>query len=196
MVARRRLAIVLLGCLLAPLRARAGDQPFIGELMLTGYNFCPRGWAAASGQLLPIAQNTALFSLLGTQFGGNGVTTFALPDLRGRTPIGAGQGPGLSDRTIGEQGGEEAVTLTTPEMPAHTHAAYATTQETNTTNPAGALPARKLRTLLYRGGSPADTAMAADAIGVTGGGQPHDNMPPYLAMTWCIALQGIFPSRP
>jgi microcystin-dependent protein len=193
---RARLLLVLLCGALAPLGARAGDSPFIGELMLTGYNFCPNGWAAANGQNLSIAQNTALFSLLGTQFGGNGVTTFALPDLRGRTPIGAGQGPGLSDRTIGEQAGVETVTLTTQQMPAHTHAANASTLAGNTANPAAALPARKLRTLLYRGGAPADTAMASDAIGVTGGGQPHTNMPPYLAMTWCIALQGIYPSHP
>src|SRR4029453_5361926 len=127
------LLLVLLCGALAPLGARAGDSPFIGELMLTGYNFCPNGWAAANGQNLSIAQNTALFSLLGTQFGGNGVTTFALPDLRGRTPIGAGQGPGLSDRTIGEQAGVETVTLTTQQMRAHTHAANAST-------PAGTTP--------------------------------------------------------
>jgi microcystin-dependent protein len=195
-MARRRPWLVLLGCLLAPVGARAGDTPFIGELMLTGYNFCPKGWAPANGQLLSIAQNTALFSLLGTYFGGNGQTTFGLPDLRGRTPIGVGQGPGLSDRAVGEQGGVETVTLTTDQMPAHTHAAYGSTLVGNTPNPAASLPARKVRTLLYRGGSPANTTLAADAIGPTGGGQPHENMPPYLAMTWCIAIQGIYPTRP
>ena len=176
--------------------AKAGFEPFIGELMIVGANFCPQGWAQAAGQLLPISQNTALFSLLGTQFGGNGQTTFALPDLRGRTAIGAGQGPGLTDRTIGEQGGAESVALTQAEMPAHTHGAGATTLPANVTSPAGALPARKSRTVLYRTGSSADTALAPDAVGISGGGQPHDNMPPFTAMTWCIALQGIYPSRP
>ena len=193
---RKRSLLLLLCISLAPVGARASSQPFIGELMLVGSNFCPVGWAAAAGQIMSIAQNTALFSLLGTQFGGNGQTTFALPDLRGRAPIGAGQGPGLTDRAIGEMAGQETVTLTTDQMPAHTHPAYASTLAGNTANPAAALPARKLRTLLYRGGAPANTIMADDSIGSAGGGQPHDNMPPYLAMTWCIATQGIFPSRP
>ena len=193
---RTRCLLMLCCVALAPLGARASSEPFIGELMLTGSNFCPQGWTMAAGQILPIAQNTALFSLLGTYYGGNGVTTFALPDLRGRTAIGIGQGPGLTDRTIGEMGGTETVTLTQQEMPAHTHAANASTLAGNTANPAGALPARTLRTLLYRGGAPADTTMAPDAIGYAGGNQPHANMPPYVAMTWCIALQGIFPSRP
>jgi microcystin-dependent protein len=188
--------LVLLGALLAPVRAMASSEPFLGELMVTGYNFCPNGWASASGQLMAIAPNTALFSLLGTQFGGNGVTTFALPDLRGRVPMGQGQGNGLSDRAIGEQGGTETVTLTTAEMPMHTHAANASTLAGNTANPAAALPARKLRTMLYRGGSAADTTLAPDAIASAGGSQPHNNMPPYLAMTWCIATQGIYPQRP
>src|SRR5262249_11757094 len=161
---RHRSALILLGCLLVPLGARAGNEPFLGELMLTGYNFCPQGWAAANGQLLPINQNQALFSLLGTYFGGNGQTTFALPDLRGRTAIGVGQGPGLTDRVVGEQGGAETVTLSTAEMPAHTHAAFGSTLAGNTANPAAALPARKTRTLLYRGGSPANTTLTADAI--------------------------------
>ena len=180
----------------SPLVASASSTPFVGELMLSGSNFCPVGWAQAAGQVMLISQNTALFSLLGTQYGGNGQTTFALPDLRGRAPIGAGQGPGLSDRVIGEMGGAETVTLTQAEMPAHSHSAGATSQAANTVSPAGALPARKLRTELYRTGSSADVTMAPDAIGVTGGGQAHENMPPYVAMTWCIALQGIFPPRP
>jgi microcystin-dependent protein len=190
-----RIAVALACALSAPGVAQAGIEPFLGELMLTGYNFCPTGFARAEGQLLPIAQNQALFALLGTQFGGNGATTFALPDLRGRVPMGVGQGPGLSDRYVGEQGGAEQVTLTTPQMPVHTHAARASTQAPNTTSPSDALPARKARTLLYRGGSPADATMAADAIGPSGGSEPHPNLPPYLAMTWCIALQGIFPSQ-
>ncbi len=191
-----RLLIAGLGICAAPFAAYAGSEPFLGELMLTGYNFCPVGWQSASGQILPISQNTALFSLLGTQFGGDGQYTFALPDLRGRAPIGAGQGPGLSDRQIGEVGGEETVTLTQQQMPIHSHAAGASTQAGNSVTPTNALPAKKFRTQLYRTGSSADTTMAPDAIGFAGGGQPHPNMPPYTAMTWCIATQGIFPSRP
>ncbi len=180
----------------APLAAHASSEPFVGELMLTGFNFCPQGWQPANGQILAINTNTALFSLLGTQFGGNGQTTFALPDLRGRAPIGAGQGPGLSDRVIGEQGGEETVTLTQLQMPIHGHAAGASTLAGNSVTPTNALPAKKFRTQLYRTGSSADTALAPDAIGFAGGSQPHSNLPPFTAMTWCIATQGIFPSRP
>ena len=191
---RPLLLVLALGA--SPLAAKAALDPFVGELMLTGFNFCPVGWAAANGQLLPINQNQALFSLLGTQFGGNGQTNFALPDLRGRVPVGAGQGPGLSDRVIGEVGGEESITLTQQQMPTHTHAARASTLAANSVTPENALPARKARTQLYRTGSSADTSMASDAIGLAGGNQPHDNMPPFTAMTWCIAVNGIFPSRP
>jgi microcystin-dependent protein len=179
-----------------PPPARAGLEPFLGELMLTGHSFCPQGWAPAQGQLLPINTNQALFSLLGTNFGGNGVTNFGLPDLRGRAPIGEGQGPGLSNRVLGEQGGQENVTLLTSEMPAHTHAAGATSLLGNAASPAGALPARKLRTNLYRIGSPPNTTLAPGAIGVAGASLPHENMPPFLGMTWCIAIQGIYPQRP
>jgi microcystin-dependent protein len=175
--------------------ARAGLDPFLGELLLFGSNFCPQGWAQAAGQLLPINTNQALFSLLGTTYGGNGTTTFALPDLRGRSAIGEGQGPGLSDRTLGEIGGSETVTLLPSEMPAHTHTANATSLPGNTSNPTMALPARKSRTQLYRVGTP-NTMMAPDAIGIAGGSQPHQNMPPFLTMTWCIATQGIYPQRP
>jgi microcystin-dependent protein len=193
---RLRPLLLALAIVASPFEARASTEPFIGELMLTGYNFCPQGWAMASGQLLAIQQNTALFSLLGTQFGGNGQTTFALPDLRGRAPIGAGQGPGLSERVIGEQGGEEAITLLQSQLPIHNHAAGASTLAGNSVTPANALPAKKFRTQLYRTGSSADSTLAPDAIGVAGGSQPHSNVPPFTAMTWCIAVQGIFPQRP
>lgn len=176
-------------------RASAQYEPFIGQLALVGFSFCPNGWAEANGALLSIAQNSALFSLIGTYYGGDGVTTFALPNLRGRVPIGAGQGPGLSPRAHGEVGGAESVTLTTAEMPAHTHLHAASTQAANTPNPAAALPARKSRTPLYRGGSGADTTMDSSAISVAGGSQPHENMQPFLAMRWCIALEGIYPSQ-
>jgi microcystin-dependent protein len=193
----RKLRTILLALAIAsaPAASHASIEPFLGELMLTGFNFCPNGWAAAQGQVLPIVTNQALFALLGTYYGGDGETTFALPDLRGRMPIGVGQGSGLTPRTIGEVGGAETITLSTAQMPAHTHAAGASTQVGNSVSPDNALPARKFRTQLYRTGSSADATMAPDAVGVAGQSQPHPNMPPYLAMTWCIALQGIFPSQ-
>lgn len=116
------------------------SQPFLGEIRMGGWNFAPRGWALCNGQILPIAQNTALFSLLGTTYGGNGQTTFALPDLRGRVPMHWGQGPSLTPRTLGEQGGSETVTLTTSEMPQHTHSVGATSQDSGVKTPIGNLP--------------------------------------------------------
>lgn len=161
-------------------------EPFVGEVRLMGFNFPPRGWAQCNGQLLPINQNTALFSLLGTTYGGNGTTNFALPDLRGRLPMHVGQGPGLSLRDQGEIGGSEAVTLLTTQLPAHTHANGIADVERTTNRPTG-IPAR--------GGAYAATATASVASGAAGGGQPHENMPPFLVLNWCIALQGVFPSR-
>ena len=178
-------------------------QPFLGQITLFPYNFAPVGWAFCQGQLLPISQNTALFSLLGTQFGGNGVSTFALPDLRGRVPNGQGQGPGLSPYNVGDVQGDEAVTLTAQTIPAHNHGfpAFATSATTNA--PSGAFPAEAHGT--GRGGGFAvNTYTAAgapvnlapgQAAPMTGGGRPHNNLQPYLTLNWCIALQGIFPSR-
>ncbi len=168
-------------------------EPFIGEIRNFGFNFAPRGWALCQGQLLPINQNTALFSLLGTMYGGDGRITFALPDLRGRTPIGFGQGPGLSDRTQGEAAGEEAVTLTESDLAAHTHPVTAASVAT-TKNPAGAVPGFTPRGHSY--GTTADAVMSPTMVGQSGDGTPHDNMPPYLVTNWCIATEGIFPSRP
>ena len=156
-------------------------EPFIGEIRNFGFNFAPRGWALCQGQLLPINQNTALFSLLGTMYGGDGRITFALPDLRGRTPIGFGQGPGLSDRTQGEAAGEEAVTLTDSDLPAHTHSVIAASVAT-TKNPAGAVPGFTARGHSY--GTTADVVMSPTMVGQSGGGTPHDNMPPYLVTNW------------
>jgi microcystin-dependent protein len=166
------------------------SQPFIGEIRLFGFNFAPRGWAPCQGQLLSIAQNTALFALLGTMYGGNGQTTFALPDLRGRFPMSFGQGAGLTNRTQGEMSGTETVTLTQGQMPPHNHPLRSTNQPSGTTRPAGNYPAG--------GGAyaaAADGTMAPDVVNVAGGGQPHDNIPPYLVLNYCIALEGIFPSR-
>ena len=162
--------------------------PFIAQITLFAGNFAPRGWAFCNGQILSIAQNTALFSILGTTYGGNGQTTFALPDLRGRAPIHPGQGPGLSDRSLGETGGEEAHTLTVNELAAHAHqgTVYSGTQSTN--KPVGTYPARGG---VYNSGSD-----AAGGIGQpTGGNVPHNTMQPYLGLNYIIAVEGIFPSR-
>jgi len=168
------------------------SDPFIGEIKPVAFNFPPRGWAFCEGQLLPINQNQALFSLLGTTYGGNGQTTFALPDLRGRVPIGSGTGPGLSPKNLGERAGAESITLLQTEIPAHTHtvrcAGAATTQAA-----AGNVPAVHQSHNIYAP-TGAET-FAADAVGITGGSQPHDNMAPYLTIGYAIALQGIFPSR-
>jgi microcystin-dependent protein len=170
------------------------SEPFIGMIATFGFNFAPRGWALCNGQILSIAQNTALFSLLGTTYGGNGQTTFALPNLQSRVPIHFGQGPGLSSYDLGQQAGNETVTLTQNEMPAHTHVAtlHASTQPANDTLPTGNYPAD--------GGayqSATNTNMNAGAVtnGISGGSQPHTNIQPYLAINFCIALEGIFPSR-
>ncbi|WP_345802252.1 tail fiber protein [Microbacterium sp. AZCO] len=168
-------------------------DPFIGELRLFGFTFAPQGWALCNGQLLAISQNTALFSLLGTTYGGNGQTTFALPDLRGRAPIAFGQGPGLTNRAQGEVGGEEAVTLTAATLPPHSHTVAAASAAT-TKNPSGSLPSVTAAGASY--GTTADLVMSPAMIGGGGSNQPHDNMPPFLVLNWCIALEGIFPSRP
>jgi microcystin-dependent protein len=165
------------------------SEPFYGEIVMFAGNFAPRGWAFCNGQLLSIAQNTALFSILGTTYGGNGVTTFALPDLRGRAPMHFGQGPGLSNRNLGEQDGTETVALTQQQMPSHTHTLNGSTGAVNTTRPTGAVPAKGGS---YSTASP-DTQMTPPAL--VGGSQPHDNMQPSLAVSFIIALEGIFPSR-
>jgi microcystin-dependent protein len=172
------------------------DQ-FVAEIRMFAGNFAPVGWAFCNGQIMPISQNTALFSLLGTNYGGNGVSNFALPNLQGVAPIQQGQGPGLSPRVIGEAGGSPTVTLLATELPAHTHAAHAVAGGADATNPAGELWANQAgRTPPPAYASSANTAMSQAALATAGGGQPHNNMPPYLAVNFIIALQGIFPSRP
>ena len=167
------------------------SEPFLGQIMLVPYNFAPRGWAFCTGQILPIAQNTALFSLLGTTYGGNGQTTFALPDLRGRVPISSGQGPGLSSYDLGEVGGEESVTLLVNELPAHNHLVGASDVEVAQ----GSVPKDQVLALGNYYGPTPDTVMAVNMIQPTGGSQPHENRQPYLTLNYCIALEGIFPSR-
>lgn len=170
------------------------SEQFIGEIRVFGFNFAPVGWAICAGQLLPIAQNTALFSILGTNFGGDGVRTFALPNLQGNVPMHVGQGNGLTPRTVGETGGSATVTLNTAQMPAHNHAA--TCNNGNGTNYG---PANNVWAADAGGASEyapaANTPMAAGALSPAGGGGAHDNMQPYVALNFCIALQGIFPSR-
>ena len=171
------------------------SDPFIGEVRLYGFNFAPKNWALCNGQLLPIAQNTALFSLLGTTFGGNGVTTFALPDLRGRLPVGFGSGAGWTPQ-LGEAGGTEAVTLSAAMMPAHTHALnVADTAQTG--SPSGsAVLASSTVSKPYLSGAGDLVPMAAAAISPNGGGAPHPNLQPCLTLNFAIALVGIFPSHP
>jgi microcystin-dependent protein len=213
--------VVLAGGLSAPAPALASTEPFLGELIWVGFNFCPRGFAEANGQLLPINQNQALFSLLGTQYGGNGQTTFALPDLRGRTMVHVGTGPGLSSIVQGEVGGAEIQTLTFAQMPSHSHSAtttisdleitstlYGSSSSANSGAPAGAaLATTKKQVAVYAAGTPSQ-AMAAGSVqssvtdgtatttvATTGGNQPFSVRGPYLALKACIALVGIFPSQ-
>lgn len=165
------------------------SEPFLGSIVLFAGNFAPRGWAFCNGQILAISQNTALFSLLGTTYGGNGQTTFALPDLRGRAAISAGQGPGLANYSLGESAGEETVTLNVNQIPAHQHAQPASNAEQDTNRPGNAVPAKGG---VYAGSTDGATL---DPTTIAGGSQPHDNRSPFLALNYIIALQGIFPSR-
>jgi len=167
------------------------STPFLGEIKLVSFAFPPKGWALCSGQILPINQNQALFSLLGTNYGGDGRTTFRLPDLRGRAPMHMGNGVAL-----GELAGTEAVTLVASQMPPHTHGLTGTSDLANAAVPGGAQPAAKPRGGINRyAPSGSNTAMAPTAIAAKGGTQPHNNMQPYAVLNWVIALQGIFPSR-
>ena len=167
----------------------------IGEIRMFAGNFAPYGWAFCQGQILPIAQNTALFSLLGTTYGGNGTTTFALPDLRGRVPVGFGQGPGLSNRVIGEQFGSELVTLNINQMPSHNHTVNAVTTEGNQNLPTNSLPANTKALDKEYSDANANTTMKATMVNPTGGNQPFGVTQPSLGVNFIIALQGIYPSR-
>jgi microcystin-dependent protein len=165
-------------------------EPFIAEIRLMSFNFAPKGWALANGQLLPINQNQALFSLLGTTYGGNGTTNFALPDLRGRTPISFGNG-----HTLGERAGSENVTLNLQQIPAHTHFVGANNGTTgNVTNPANNFFSNSAPPNIYTNGT-ASATLPANTVSQTGGSQPHNNLQPFLTINFSIALQGIFPSQ-
>ena len=169
------------------------DQ-FVAEIRIFGFNFPPTGWALCNGQLLPISQNTALFSLLGTQYGGDGKSTFALPNLQGNGAVHQGQGNGLTERFVGETGGSTTVSLLATEMPLHLHNLSASVLPADGPNPAGAYTAAPANDNLYA--APAGIqSMAPQCLPMAGGSQPHNNMQPYLTMNYCIALQGIFPPR-
>jgi microcystin-dependent protein len=174
------------------------DQ-FLGEIRIFGFNFAPNGWALCQGQVMPINQNTALFSLLGTMYGGNGTTTFALPNLQNSAPLNFGQGPGLSNYDIGESLGETAVTLLQSEMPNHTHQAACNSGTGDQTSPQNNYwaPARIGRQFdnRYALSAGSGAIMSAAALPVMGSSFPHNNMPPYLTFNFCIALVGIYPSR-
>jgi microcystin-dependent protein len=180
-------------------------EPLIGEILMFAGNFAPRGWALCDGQLLPISQYSALFSILGTTYGGNGTTTFALPDLRGRLPMHAGDGPGLTSRHLGEKAGAESTTLTTQQLPAHTHTLAASTQQANSTEPNGRILGQVIAPSSGGGARPTplnaytdangDAALRSNAVSSTGNGQPVNTTPPFQCVNFIIALEGVFPSR-
>jgi microcystin-dependent protein len=169
-------------------------DPFVAEVRIFPFNFAPKGWAFCDGQLLPLSQNTALFSLLGTTYGGDGKSTFALPDLQGNVPMHPGQGPGLSLHDLGETGGTEVVTLLESEIPAHNHSSVMSQADGFSRMPADQLPATGIGVSMY-GPAPAQAHLHSQALADVGGDQPHNNMQPYLTLNFCIALQGVFPPR-
>lgn len=179
--------MVVVGCVPA-----SAQNPYLGEIRYVAFNFAPKGWALCNGQLLPIAQNAALFNLLGTTFGGDGQTTFALPNMQGRVPVATGTGVGLSPRVLGEQGGQESVALTAQQMPAHRHTINASNAAGNSKGPAGNVLAAT-STAIYTNQAP-DVTLQAASMSSRGEGQPHENMQPFLGMTCVIAVQGIYPT--
>ncbi len=176
-------------------------EPYIGEIQLFAFSFPPRGWAFCNGALVSIASNTALFSILGVTYGGNGTTTFALPNLQGRAAIGAGTGPGRTTQSLGQTGGQPGVTLTSNQIPAHTHVLNAGQLSApnpvqNVATPAtNALPGLSAPNNVYIAPVTPNTSMVASSISTTGGSQAHENMQPFLAINFCIATTGIFPAR-
>ena len=171
-------------------------DPFVAEIRIFPFNFAPKGWAWCDGQLVPISQNTALFSLLGTTYGGDGRSTFALPDLQGRAPMHPGQGPGLSLHDLGETGGSETVTLLESEIPSHSHALMAqNTPLGGVVTPAGKTLNRPASGKLYDDAGLSIVTMAPEALAPAGGDAPHNNLQPYLTFYFNIALQGVFPPR-
>ena len=170
------------------------SSPFVGEIRMFGGTFAPAGWAFCDGSYLAISENDALFALIGTTYGGDGQTTFALPDLRSRVPIHQGQGPGLNSYTIGQAAGVETVTLTANQIPVHSHAFNGSTASATALSPAGAVVASPTNLDLYRPAATPDQPMAANSLLSAGGSQPHDNLQPYLCISFIISLFGIFPT--
>lgn len=170
------------------------SEPFVGEIRMFAGNFAPSGWAFCDGQLLAVSQNDALFSLLGTIYGGDGRTTFGLPDLRGRVPVHAGQGPGLSNRNLGAKGGGENVTLTTNQLPSHMHTVNGTNDTADATGPAGTLPAQSKIVDLYASTEPT-VDFNSSTVQNIGGSLSHNNLMPFICINFIIALYGIYPSR-
>lgn len=171
------------------------SEPYLGQITMVAFNFAPRGYAECDGQIVQISQNQSLFSLLGTTYGGDGRTSFALPDLRGRTPVHFGNGTGVPPYSLGQRGGTEAVALSTGQMPAHRHGLRASNDAPSSDSPDGTLPARTEAAAYSTASGASTVAMAPGAIGSNAGGQPHANMQPFLTITFCIAVQGVFPSR-
>jgi microcystin-dependent protein len=172
------------------------SDPFVAEIRIFGFNFAPTGWAQCNGQILPISQNTALFSLLGTTYGGNGQSTFALPDMQGNAPMHPGQGQGLSLRDLGETSGSEAITLLVSEIPFHTHTLRGTVEDaTQGSLTSGVILAQTVNGNLYQTSNANLQPMAPQALAPAGGSLPHNNLQPYLVLNFCIALQGVFPPR-
>jgi microcystin-dependent protein len=174
------------------------SEPFIAEIRIFTYNFAPRGWAYCDGQLLPIAQNTALFSLIGTTYGGDGRSTLGLPDLRDRVPMHPGRGPGLTSRRLGEKAGIMAASLTEAQIPSHKHEMAVTQNPATTTNPTGLYPSKHKddrKGFMYKENPTLNAQFSSAAIATAGGSQEHLNMQPYLTLSFCIALTGLYPSR-
>jgi microcystin-dependent protein len=179
------------------------SNPFVAEIRIFPFNFAPKGWAFCDGQLLPLSQNTALFSLLGTTYGGDGKSNFALPNLQGRDPMHPGQGPGLSLHDLGEQGGEDFVTLLQSEIPSHSHTMTADNSQATASDPTSNFYAaghfddglgHKGQVQIYNTAAPSDP-LSPLSTSIAGGSQPHNNLMPYLTLNFCIALQGVFPPR-
>ncbi len=170
-------------------------DPFVAEIRIFPFNFAPKGWALCDGQLLPLSQNTALFALVGTFYGGDGKSTFALPNLQGSAPVHHGQGNGLTERQLGASGGQQTVTLLSSEIPAHNHALMASTDPGDLAAPAPSRSLARSQPSVYKQPPAQVDALAPQAVGAIGGSQPHNNMMPYLVLNFCIALIGIFPSR-
>lgn len=189
------LIMFIQGALIVQTPVHAGDEPFIGEIRFFAGNFAPRGWAFCDGQLLSVSQNSALFSILGTTYGGDGRTTFGLPDLRGRAPVHFGQGPGLTNRPIGQGFGAETVTLQASNLPVHSHILQGSTNPATQSDPTNNLLGSPQGDNIYTAAGGSQVAMNGASIGNTGGNQPHANMQPSIAIRCIISLIGTFPSR-